>query len=73
MNNTYKRLCNDPDYDLVSFCNRSIPTPGSECRAKQGIDPNYPIIVEKVINHRSGDITIKTRVNGYIKFWKVCK
>ncbi len=38
----YKSLCNDPDYDLVSFCKGSIPTPGSECRTKRGIDPDLP-------------------------------
>jgi len=70
---TYKRLCNDPEYDLVSFCKGSIPTPGSDCRSKHGIDPDYPVITLQIINHRSGDITIKTRANGYIRFWKVCK
>jgi len=69
----YKSLANNPSYDLVSFCPNSIPSAGSPCRSKEGIDPDYPVVTLWVVNHRSGDVTIKTRTMGYIRFWKVIK
>ena len=71
MNNTiYKELVNCGDYDLVSFCDNSIPTPGSPCRSIKGINTDYPVTVNKMIRHKTGDVTIITENLGYIRFWK---
>lgn len=65
---TLAQLLDDQVYQLVSFCEKSIPTPGSPCRPKNNLRRDLP--VEKVIRHKAGHVTLKIAGIGYLKFWK---
>ncbi len=65
---TLAQLLDDSTYQLVSFCEKSIPTPGSPCRPKTNLRRDLP--VEKVIRHKNGNVTLKIAGIAYLKFWK---
>nr|WP_297310219.1 hypothetical protein [uncultured Flavobacterium sp.] len=56
-------------YLFVSWCNNSIPTAGSRTTKIEKLNSNTKAEIFKTINHKNGDITLKTNL-GYLKFSK---
>ena len=56
-------------FRFISYCKNSIPAAGSMTKKTACLfHASFEnIIIEKIINHRSGNITIKTN-NGYYQF-----
>lgn len=54
----------------VSFCDNSVPTPGSFCKPFTSLRLNKNVKIEKVILHRDEiqSVTLKTNY-GYLRFW----
>ena len=63
-------LAKEDGYKLVSFCENSIPTPGSQTFAIEKANPKHNFKVERVIIHKDLNITIKTKDKGFVKYLK---
>lgn len=64
---TIQKLKADPRYNLVSFRRGSVPSPGSPCGTVEGLKEDTP--VERVIRHRTGDVTLVTP-KAWMRFWR---
>ena len=55
------------EFSHFCLCKKSIPSFGSPCYKIERLNPNSGAKIEKVIKHRTGEITLCTNL-GYLKF-----
>jgi hypothetical protein len=67
--NTIKELVKSGKFEAVSFREKSIPGLGSPSISIEDVNTDIQVKIVKTINHMTGDITIVTKDNGYVKFW----
>ena len=56
-------------YTLVSYAEKSIPSPGSLCRYIDKINTNSDAKVKSLVLHKDSSITLKTTL-GNLRFWQ---
>ena len=61
----FEELKNKFSYFCV--CQKSVPSLGSPCYKINKLNPNNGAKIDKVIKHRSGEITLCTNL-GFLKF-----
>ncbi len=58
-------------YSHISFCDNSVPTPGSPIKQMAALrNPELITSISKVIYHKDGKTTIKTNV-GFLQFLNI--